>query len=55
MEHIRRTFLKGAGTLAASVVTANAALAQEGSDMKLSHEQQLCRETCADHHGRQSG
>src|ERR1700729_511526 len=37
MEHIRRTFLKGAGTLAASVVTANAALAQEGSDMKLSH------------------
>jgi hypothetical protein len=37
MEHIRRTFLKGAGTLAASVVTANAALAQERSDMKLSH------------------
>src|SRR3984885_2136997 len=37
MEHIRRAFLKGAGTLAASVVTANAALAQEGSDMKLRH------------------
>ena len=37
MEHIRRAFLKGAATLAASVVTANAALAQEGSDMKLSH------------------
>jgi hypothetical protein len=37
MEHIRRTFLKGAGTLAASVVTANVAMAQEGSDMKLSH------------------
>jgi hypothetical protein len=37
MEHIRRTFLKGAGTLAASVVTASVAMAQEGSDMKLSH------------------
>src|SRR5271166_2951424 len=37
MEYIRRTVLQGAGTLAASVVTANAALAQEGSDMKLSH------------------
>ena len=37
MKHIRRAFLKGAATLAASVVTANAALAQEGSDMKLSH------------------
>src|SRR5271169_6949113 len=39
MEYIRRTFLKGTGTLAASVVTgnANAAMAQEGSDMKLSH------------------
>jgi len=37
MEHIRRAFLKGAATLAASVVTANAALAQERSDMKLSH------------------
>jgi hypothetical protein len=37
MEYFRRAFLKGAGTLAASVVTANAALAQEGSDMKLSH------------------
>jgi len=31
MNYIRRTFLKGAGTLAASVVTANAALAQERS------------------------
>jgi hypothetical protein len=37
MEYIRRTFLTGAGTLAASVVGANAALAQERSDMKLSH------------------
>jgi len=37
MKHIHRAFLKGAATLAASVVTANAALAQEGSDMKLSH------------------
>jgi 2-methylcitrate dehydratase len=37
MNYIRRTFLKGAGTLAASVVAANAALAQERSDMKLSH------------------
>jgi MmgE/PrpD N-terminal domain len=37
LEYIRRTFLKGAGTLAASVVTANVAMAQERSDMKLSH------------------
>jgi 2-methylcitrate dehydratase len=37
MEYIRRTFLKGAGTLAASVATANAALAREQSDMKPDH------------------
>jgi 2-methylcitrate dehydratase len=34
MEYIRRALLKRAGTLAASVVTANAAVAQQASDMQ---------------------
>jgi len=37
VNYIRRTFLKAAGTLVASVVSANAALAQERSDTKPSH------------------
>src|ERR1700683_2351936 len=36
MEYIRRAFLTGAGSLAASVVTANAGRAQERRDLKLS-------------------